>query len=73
MLINAGRGVGFIPDFVDVSLYRDVVTRSLDPLYRPRKYYAICKKTNSNPYAHRLTQLLGDYYRASLWLQELLL
>lgn len=72
MLINAGRGVGFIPDFINVSLYQDVVTRSLEPLYRPRKYYAICKKANSNPFAHRLAQLLGEYYRPSLWLQELL-
>lgn len=70
MLVNADRGVAFIPSFVDVSPYPEVVTRGLNPLYRPRKYYVIIKKSNINPYAHQLARLLGDYYRPKLWLQE---
>ena len=44
MLISTGRGVGFVPSFVDVSCYPDLVTRPLTPIYRPRKYYAVARK-----------------------------
>lgn len=71
MLVNVDRGVGFIPSFVSVSRYPDVVTRSLLPLYRPRKYYAVIRKNNSNPYAHQLIHILEEYYRPKLWMREL--
>ncbi|MCI9158857.1 LysR family transcriptional regulator [bacterium 1xD42-67] len=69
-LVNAGRGVGFIPAFVDVSPYPDVVTRSLHPFYRPRKFYAIIRKSNTNLCAYQLAQALEAYYQPKLWLQE---
>lgn len=71
MLVNADRGVGFIPSFVNVSSYPDVVTRGVSPFYRPRKYYAVIKKSNSNPYAHQLVQMLEEYYSNTLWIREL--
>lgn len=71
MLVNANRGVGFIPSFVNVVNYPNVVTRQLDPPYRPRKYYAIIKKYNSNPYAHQLVNMLEEYYAPKLWIREL--
>lgn len=70
MLINANRGVGFIPTFVDVGSYPNVVTRQLSPFYRPRKYYAIIKHYNSNPYAHQLVSMLEKYYAPKLWIRE---
>lgn len=71
MLVNVNRGVGFIPSFVSVSRYPKVVTRSLDPLYRPRKFYAIIKKGNSSPYVHHLIRILCEYYGPKLWMREL--
>ena len=71
MLVNANRGVGFIPSFVSVASYPNIVTRPLDPPYRPRKYYAIIKKYNSNPYAHQLVDMLEEYYAPKLWIREL--
>lgn len=70
-LVNAGRGVGFIPAFVDVSHYPDIVMRDLHPFYRPRKFYAVIKKSNSNICAHQLARALGEYYQSTLWLREL--
>lgn len=71
LLVNANRGVGFVPTFVNTSRYPDIVIRNLTPLYRPRKFYAIIKKANTNPYAHHLARMLDDYYRNTLWLREL--
>ena len=71
MLVNANRGVGFIPTFVSVQSYPNVVTRQLSPPYRPRKYYAIIKRYNSNPYAHQLVGMLEEYYSSKLWIREL--
>jgi len=71
MMVNANRGVGFIPLFVNVNNYPNIVTRKLNPPYRPRKYYAIIKKYNSNPYAHQLVSMLEDYYTPKLWIREL--
>ena len=71
LLVNANRGVGFIPTFVHTDLYPDIVLRKLTPLYRPRKFYAIIKKDNTNPYTHHLARLLEDYYREILWLCEI--
>ena len=71
MLVNVDRGVGFVPNFVNTDRYPDVVSRELTPLYRPRKYYAIIKKNNSNPYAHQLVRILEDYYQPKLWMREL--
>lgn len=68
MLISAGRGVGFIPQFVDTSRYKSIVTRALDPVYRPRRYYAIYKKGNSNPYTQILSDMLNRYYKQTLWM-----
>ncbi len=62
LLINADRGVGFLPAFVDVSTYPDIVTRPLTPVYRPRLFYAVYSKSNPNQYAHRLANVLHDYY-----------
>ena len=70
MLVNVNRGVGFVPNFVNIDRYPEVLTRELTPLYRPRKYYAIVKKANSNPYAHQLVQILADYYQPKLWMRE---
>lgn len=70
MLINAGRGVGFIPFFVDTSRYENIVTRNVDPLYRPRRYYAIYKKGNSNPYTQVLFNMLASYYEGTLWMPK---
>lgn len=70
MLINVNRGVGFIPSFVNISPYSEVVTRNLSPLYRPRKYYAIIKKGNNKIYAHHLIRILHEYYDLKLWLRE---
>lgn len=69
-LVSAGRGVGFIPTFVDVSNYPELVTRSLHPFYRPRKFYAIIRRSNTNIYAHQMAKALGDHYGPKLWLQE---
>ena len=70
MLIAAGRGVGFIPRFVDVSYYPEIVTREIIPLFRPRRYYAIYKHENTNPYTQILCDLLGKYYTGSLWMPK---
>lgn len=66
LLINAARGVGFIPEFVDVSIYPDVVTRNLVPFYRPRQFYVVYRKSNPNQYVHRLAEMLHDYYLPTL-------
>ncbi len=70
MLIAAGRGVGFIPRFVDTSAYPEIVTREVTPIYRPRRYYAIYKHDNTNPYTQNLCNLLESYYRGSLWMPK---
>lgn len=70
MLIAAGRGVGFIPRFVDVSYYPEIVTREIAPLFRPRRYYAVYKHGNTNPYTQILCGLLGEYYGRSLWMPK---
>ncbi|WP_294855205.1 LysR family transcriptional regulator [uncultured Oscillibacter sp.] len=70
MLINAARGVGFIPSFVDTSRYENIVTRGVDPLYRPRRYYAIYKKENSNPHTQVLFNMLASYYEGTLWMPK---
>ena len=71
MLIDAGRGVGFIPRFVDVSQFENIVTRDVTPLYRPRRYYAIHKKNNSNPYTQILSDMLRKHYEDKLWMQKM--
>ena len=71
LLINANRGVGFIPEFVDVSTYSEIVTRQITPYYRPRCFYVVMKKDNPNLYAHGLAQMLYEYYRPTIWMQEL--
>ena len=71
LLVNANRGVGFIPTFADTKRYPEIVIRKLNPLYRPRKFYAIIKRTNTNPHAHHLLKMLDEHYRDSLWLREL--
>ena len=71
LLINANRGVGFIPEFVDVHAYPDIVTRHLTPYYRPRCFYAVIKKDSPNMCAHRLAEMLCEYYRPSLWMRNL--
>ena len=70
MLIDAGRGVGFIPRFVDVSHYKNIVTRDVVPVYRPRRYYAIYKKSNSNPYTQILAEMLANHYQRELWMPK---
>lgn len=72
MLIDAGRGVGFIPRFVDVSQFENIVTREITPNYRPRRYYAIHKKNNSNPYTQILSDMLCKYYESKLWIPKVL-
>ena len=71
MLIDAGRGVGFIPRFVDVSQFENIVTRDVVPLFRPRRYYAIHKKNNSNPYTQILSEMLRKQYENKLWMQKM--
>ena len=71
MLIDAGRGVGFIPRFVDVSQFENIVTRDVVPLFRPRRYYAIHKKNNSNPYTQILSDMLRKHYENKLWMQKM--
>lgn len=71
LLVNANRGVGFLPSFVDVSSYPDLVTRSLLPPYRPRKFYAVFKEDTRSPYARCLAEMLDERYRQGLWLQEM--
>ena len=71
LLINANRGVGFIPEFVDVHTYPGIVTRHLSPYYRPRCFYVIIRKDSPNICAHRLAELLCEYYRPSLWMRNL--
>lgn len=70
MLIDAGRGVGFIPRYVDVSQFKNIVTRDIVPFYRPRRYYAIHKKYNSNPYTQILSDMIRRYYEAKLWMPK---
>lgn len=70
LLINANRGVGFIPEFVDVSTYPEVVTCELVPYYRPRRFYAVLKKDNPNLCAHHLAQMLSSHYLPTLWLED---
>ncbi len=72
MLIDAGRGVGFIPRFVDVSQFKNIVTRDIVPFYRPRRYYAIHRKNNSNPYTQILSEMLRKYYEAKLWMPKII-
>lgn len=67
MLISTGRGVGFVPSFVDVSCYPDLVTRPLTPIYRPRKYYAVCKKGCPNQYVQSCMEMLAQHYTPHLW------
>ncbi|MBQ6145592.1 MAG: LysR family transcriptional regulator [Clostridia bacterium] len=71
MLIDAGRGVGFIPRFVDVSQFENIVTRDVTPFYRPRRYYAIHKKNNGNPYTQILSDMLCKFYENKLWMQKI--
>ena len=71
MLIDAGRGVGFIPRFVNVSQFENIVTRDVIPFYRPRRYYAIHKKNNSNPYTRILSDMLRKQYEDKLWMQKI--
>lgn len=71
LLVNANRGVGFLPSFVDVSSYPEIVTRGLEPPYRPRKFFAVFKKNTDSPYARCLAEMLEEYYRPLLWMQEL--
>lgn len=66
LLINGDRGVGFLPEFVNVSTYPDIVTRPLMPIYRPRLFYAVYRRSNPNQYAHRLAQILYEYYSPTL-------
>ena len=72
MLIAAGRGVGFIPRFVDISSYPEIVTREITPLFRPRRFYAIYKHDNPNPYTQIFCELLREYYSGSLWMPKVL-
>ena len=72
MLIEAGRGVGFIPRFVDVKEYPEIVTRELTPMFRPRRYYAIYKQDNTNPFTQILCGLLQKHYSGSLWMPKLM-
>ena len=37
---------------------------------RPRRYYAIYKHENTNPYTQILCDLLGKYYSGSLWMPK---
>lgn len=46
LLVDANIGIGFIPSFVKTGDFPNVVLRKLDPPYRPRKFYIICKKDN---------------------------
>ena len=71
MLIEAGRGVGFIPRFVDAKDYPEIVTREVTPVFRPRRYYAIYKHDNTNPYTQILCSLLDSYYSGSLWMPRM--
>ncbi len=71
MLVNSNRGICFIPSFVDVSAYPNLVKRSISPMYRPRKYYAIYHSSTGNPYTLHLAKLLNQYYHPRLWVQEI--
>lgn len=46
MLMNANLGVGLLPSFITPVQYSDIVVRPVVPAYRPRRFYAICKKDN---------------------------
>lgn len=71
LLINANRGVGFIPKFVDTSSYPQIVTRIITPYYRPRCFYVVIRKDHPSQYAHKLAHMLRDYYSPLLWMKEL--
>ncbi len=66
MMISANRGFGFIPSFLNLEGFPDIVTRPMIPPYLPRKYYAICKKDNDNIYVHHLMRILKQRYAPKL-------
>ena len=66
LLTNAGRGVSFIPHYVDTSRYENIVSRLTKPVYLPRCYYAVYKNDNNNPYTQILANMLGNHYKDTL-------
>lgn len=63
-LVNANLGVGLIPAFVNTGLYPNVVTRRLKPPYRPRRFYAVCKKEDQSPAVRQFIEQLRLFCRA---------
>lgn len=70
LLTNAGRGVSFIPHYVDTSRYANIVSRLTEPVYLPRCYYAVYKSGNNNPYTQILANMLGNHYKDTLWMPK---
>lgn len=70
LLTNAGRGVSFIPHYVDTSRYANIVSRLTKPVYLPRCYYAVYKNDNNNPYTQILANMLGNHYKDTLWMPK---
>ena len=70
LLTDAGRGVSFIPHYVDTTRYENIVTRLTEPVYRPRCYYAVYKNENNNPYTQILANMLGNHYKDTLWMPK---
>ena len=70
LLTNAGRGVSFIPHYVDTSRYANIVSRLTEPVYLPRCYYAVYKNGNNNPYTQILANMLGNHYKDTLWMPK---
>ncbi|MCI8453294.1 MAG: LysR family transcriptional regulator [Lachnospiraceae bacterium] len=71
LLVLANRGVGFVPEFMDLGTYPGIVTRGLSPHYRPRKFFAVFRKDSPNLCASMLAGELYSYYQPTLWMQEL--
>lgn len=45
-LVAANMGIGFVPSFVSVSSYQDVLMKKITPAYTPRKFYILCNSYN---------------------------
>lgn len=60
LMINAGLGVGTLPEFVNTSAYKNIKKMKFDFLYHPRSSYLLYHKDTQNAY----TRIFADEYVA---------
>ncbi len=55
-LVDVNMGIGFVPSFIKVEPYKNVLIKKIVSAYNPRKFYVLCNSYNYD-------QAVADFFR----------